>query len=71
LGNRVFQDEDLVLKWDKENELKGRHTKFQNIWLAPYLIHQKIEPGMLKCITLEGDKEELPVNDQILKLYFS
>jgi hypothetical protein len=26
----------LVLKWDKENEPKGKHSKFQNLWLGPF-----------------------------------
>jgi hypothetical protein len=28
VGNKDFQEEYLVLKWDKANELKGKHTKF-------------------------------------------
>jgi hypothetical protein len=53
------------------NELKVQHTKFQNLWLGSYLIHQKFGPGTFKLGTLEGDEEELPVNGQILKRYFS
>jgi hypothetical protein len=71
VGNKYFQEGDLVLKWDKANELKGKHTKFQKLWLGPYLIHQKIGPGTFRLKTLEGDEEELPVNGQILKRYFS
>eukprot|EP00253_Pinus_taeda_P018062 PITA_18062 len=29
---------DLVLKWDKSHEEKGRHTKFQRLWLGPFQI---------------------------------
>jgi len=28
VGNKYFHEGDLVLKWDKENEIKGKHTKF-------------------------------------------
>jgi hypothetical protein len=28
VGNKYFQEGDLVLKWDKANELKGKHSKF-------------------------------------------
>jgi hypothetical protein len=45
VGNKYFHEGDLVLKWDKENELKGKHTKFQKLWLGPYLIYQKIGHG--------------------------
>jgi hypothetical protein len=27
---------DLVLKWDRANELKGKHSKFQNLWLKHF-----------------------------------
>jgi hypothetical protein len=26
---------DLVLTWDRANELKGKHSKFQSLWLGP------------------------------------
>jgi hypothetical protein len=28
VGNKYFHEGDLVLKWDKSNKLKGKHTKF-------------------------------------------
>ena len=34
---------DLVLKWDKESEARGKHSKFQKLWLSPYEIAEKIE----------------------------
>jgi hypothetical protein len=36
---------DLVLKWDRVNEPKGKHSKFQNLWLGPYQIVEKIGVG--------------------------
>ena len=39
VGNKYFHEGEVVLKWDKTNELKGKHTKFQKMWLGPYLIH--------------------------------
>jgi len=35
---------DLVLKWDKVHEDKGKHTKFQKIWIGPFQIIEKIGP---------------------------
>jgi hypothetical protein len=60
-----------VLKWDKTKEMKGKHTKFQKLWLGPYQIYDKIEPGTFKIKSLEGYLEELPINGQFLKRYFS
>jgi hypothetical protein len=62
IGNKNFQVGDLVLKWDKANEPNGKHTKFQQIWLSPYQIHEIIRPGTFKLKTLEGDTEGLPIN---------
>jgi hypothetical protein len=31
-----FEVGDLVLKWDKVNEPKGKHSKFQNLWLRTF-----------------------------------
>ena len=36
IGNKDFQEGDIVLKWYKVNEIKGKHSKFQNLWLGPY-----------------------------------
>jgi hypothetical protein len=41
------------------------------MWLGPYQIHEKIGSGTFKIKTLEGEMEELLVNDQMLKTYFS
>ena len=41
-GDKHFQVGDLVLKWDKGSEDMGKHSKFQNIWLGPYEIAEKI-----------------------------
>jgi hypothetical protein len=37
-GEKEFQVGDLVLKWDKSHEDKGKHSKLRQIWLGPYLI---------------------------------
>ena len=44
VGNRYFQEGDLFHKWDKENEIKGKHTKFHKLWLGLFQIHKKIGP---------------------------
>jgi hypothetical protein len=33
---KLFEVGDLVLKWDRENEPKGKHSKFQNMRLGPF-----------------------------------
>jgi hypothetical protein len=34
-----FSIGDKFLKWDSRREDKGKHGKFNNLWLDPYLIH--------------------------------
>ena len=33
-----FQLKDVVLWWDARNEDKGKHGKFDNFWMGPYII---------------------------------
>jgi hypothetical protein len=71
VGDKQFKVGDLVLKWDKESEAKGKHSKFQNIWLGPYEITEKIGDATYRLQSLQGDMENLHVNASILKRYFS
>ena len=34
----TFQIDDLVLKWDAPHEDKGKHGKFDHLWVGPYII---------------------------------
>ena len=61
---------DLVLKWDKANEEKGKHIKFQRMWLGPFQIVEFIGPSTFMLQDLTRKKDSLPVNGQILKRYF-
>ena len=70
-SDKQFQVGDLVLKWDKETEAKGKHSKFQNLWLGPYEIVEKNGDATYRLQSLQGDLENLPVNASIMKRYFS
>jgi hypothetical protein len=71
LIKKDFQIGDLVLKWDKAHEEKGKHTKFQHLWLGPFQIAKKLGPSTYILQSLNGEVENLLVNGQILKKYFS
>lgn len=49
-----FEIRDLVLKWDKVHEDKGRHKKFQKLWLGPFHIFEKISPSTFILQDLHG-----------------
>jgi len=58
------------LKWDKAHEEKGKHTKFQQMWLGPFQIVEQIGPSNFMLQDLSGKRESLLVNGQVLKKYF-
>jgi hypothetical protein len=53
-SDRNFEVGDLVLKWDKPHEGKGEHTKFQNLWLGPFLIAEKLGPSSFQIAESRG-----------------
>ena len=70
-GNNIFEVGDLVLKWDHPHDEKGKHTKFQNIWIGPFQIAEKLGPSTYKLQDLQWWEENLPVNGLVLKPYFT
>eukprot|EP00253_Pinus_taeda_P006285 PITA_06285 len=70
-GSKQFQVSDLVLKWDKAHEDKGKHTKFQKMWLGPFQNCEKIGHSTFMLQDLSGLRDSLPVNGLILKKIFN
>lgn len=70
-SHRTFEVGDFVLKWDKEHEEKGKHTKFQRLWLGPFQIIEKTSPSTFLLKDLSGRIDSLLVNGKTLKNYFS
>eukprot|EP00253_Pinus_taeda_P024323 PITA_24323 len=52
VGDKDYQVGELVLKWDKLNEPKGKHMKFQHLWLGPFQVEEKIGQGTYRLKTL-------------------
>ena len=42
-SDKQFQVGDFILKWDKSSEARGKHSKFQKLWLGPYEIGENIK----------------------------
>jgi len=70
VSRKDFKIGDLVLKWDKAHEEKGKHSKFQRMWLGPFQIVEIIGPSTFMLKELARKREYLPVNGKILKEYF-
>jgi transposase InsO family protein len=68
---RVFQEGDTVLLWDKRREKPGNHGKFDSLWTGPYIIQSIAGKNSFFLSRLDGERLTLPVNGQLLKLFFS
>jgi hypothetical protein len=66
----IFELGYLILKWDRSNEPKGKHYKFQNLWLGPFQITRNIGVGNYQLQNVRGETDAHPVNGQDLKQYF-
>ena len=66
-----FQVRDWVFKWDVVGQDKGKHGKFDSLWIGPFVIDQVYENNTFKLQDLEGEEVfDGPVNGWFLKLYF-
>ena len=65
-----FSVGDLVLKWDKGHEDKGKHTKFQSLWIGPFTVQKNLCQHTYRLQSLDRKIGSLPINGQDLKHYF-
>jgi hypothetical protein len=52
-------------------KIKGKHLKFQQLWLGPYVIKKKIVQGTFWLQNVQEEVDLLPVNGNILKHYIN
>ena len=69
--SKRFEAGDLVLLWNARLEDKGKHGKFDPIWMGPYLIESTLGEDSYIIKDLSQNILELPVHGQFLKRYFS
>ena len=65
-----FSAGDLLLRWDKKHKDNNEYTKFQRLWLGPFIVTEKIGPSNVWLQTLEGFIDTYPVNVSLIKKYF-
>ena len=56
VGNKEFEVGDLVLKWDHTHDEKGKHTKFQQLWVGLLKLQPSLAPQHTICKTYRGGK---------------
>ena len=69
-SDRHFSVGDLLLRWDKKHKDTNEYTKFQRLWLGPFIVTEKIGPSNVWLQTLEGFIDTYIVNVSLLKKYF-
>ena len=52
-GTKDFEVGNLVLKWDHPHDEKGKHMKFQQLWVGPFQIAVKLGPSTYKLLGRE------------------
>ena len=52
-------------------EKPGKHGKFDNLWTGPYLLHSIAGTNSFNLGHIDGERLPLPVNGQLLKLFFN
>ena len=67
---RKFQPKDLVLMWNARLQDKGKHGKFDPIWLGPYLVDSLWGDDSYFFKELSGNLLELLVHGKFMKRYF-
>ena len=60
--DRKFEPDDMVLMWNARLEDKGKHGKFDPIWLGPYLIDSNWRDYSYLLRELSGGILELPIH---------
>jgi hypothetical protein len=66
-----FQLGELVLKWDAPRQDKGKHGKFEALWIRPFNISETFPNNTYRLQNLEGGEVFVgPVNGHFLKRFF-
>ena len=55
-GTKEFEVGDSVLKWDHLHDEKGKHTKFQQLWVGPFQIASNLGSSLTSCKIYKGGK---------------
>lgn len=57
--------------WNARAQGKGKHGKFESLWVGPFFITGKNGVDSYFLQNLNGEEMELPAHGQFLKRFFS
>jgi hypothetical protein len=68
----IFQEGDLVLRWDSKRDENPKHGKFNNLWFGPFKVVEVLDTNTFVLHNLD-DIEIFggPVNRRFLKHFFA
>jgi hypothetical protein len=66
-----FQKGELVLLWNKAKEKPSMHTKFEALWIGPYIIENILSFNLYMLKDMKGTILMFPVNGKHLKSFFA
>jgi hypothetical protein len=66
----IFEEGDILLRWDARREEKAKHGNFDNLWYSLFRISKVMDNNTFLLHNLDDNKIlEAPVNGQFLKHY--
>lgn len=68
---RKFQISDVVLQWNAKGHDKGKHKKFESLWIGPFVVYDVNGKDSYFLKSINDEVQEFPVHGQFLKHYFS
>lgn len=69
--DRKFEESDMALLWNARCQDKGKHGKFEALWIGHFVITSKGGEDSYYLQNISREDQELPVHGQFLKHFFS
>jgi hypothetical protein len=66
-----FQKGELVLLWNKAKEKPSMHTKFEALWIGPYIVEKILGFNSYMLQDMKGKILMFPINGKHLKGFFT
>ena len=67
----MFAVGDLILRWDARKEEKGKHGKFENLWIGPFLVIKILGNNTFVLQNMKGEEIGGPFNGHFLNHFYT
>ena len=70
-NQKIFQVDDLVVRWVVKRQDRGKHGKFDNLWFGPFKVSAILDNNTFLLENLDDNHSVGgPVNGRFLKHFF-